>query len=343
MIRLIAVTSILIFFLFCSEHNLISISPEMHFETPAMVKGIYVTSSSAIGRSFPRLLSLVERTELNTMVIDINNNEGPILFNDADATINFIKKLHSKNIYVIARFVTFKNERYARCHPQFALKWSSGRLWTDSGKSYWLDPAAKPYWQFVAQKSVEAFNLGFDEINYDYIRFPSDGNVGAARYPYWDKKVSRQSVMKDFFQYLKENVRDKNNIPISIDVFGYVFLRDNDQSIGQYLRDIVHYFDYVMPMPYPSHYGRGNFGFSNPAAHPYEVIYKTITAGWNRVKNDQKNIAKARSWIQDFNMGAVYDARMVRLEIQAIYDAGGVGWILWNAGNIYTEGALNKK
>jgi len=312
---------------------------------PAFVKGIYVTiTTSQNSKRMNSLISLIENTELNSVVLDIEE-DGAVIWAYNQNVRELIQQLHRKNIYVIGRIIVFKNSGYARKNPIVALKNRQGGPWRDSVGASWIDPAAKSYWDYIIDLSKQAIEIGFDEINLDYIRFPSDGAVGQIIYPYFQGST-RWSVLREFFQTLRSavdiyNQQKKINIPISIDIFGIVCFQKGDGGIGQRLQDIVEFFDYVMPMAYPSHYGKGNFGFTNPSEHPYEVIYKTLKSVQDVITNQPSVRAKIRCWLQDFNMGARYDARMVRLEKQAVYDVGGIGWVFWNANNYYTKEALD--
>jgi len=324
-------------------------------EEPTYSKGIYITFQTAGSKRMNDLIELIKNTELNSVVIDIKDYSGRIPFNtESDLIkkvgsekiyINDIKglvdRLHKENIYVIARMAVFEDNFLPEKRPDLALKTRSGNLWRDFKGLTWFDPASKEVWDYNIAIAKEAIKVGFDEINLDYIRFPSDGATALIVYPVWDYKTPKAEVIRNFFEYFSQRIKPLG-VYISADLFGLTLTSPNDLNIGQWLENAAPYFDYICPMVYPSHYPTGFEGFENPAVHPYEVIYWGLTIGNERLASISSE-AKLRPWLQDFDMGAVYDARMVNLEKKAVYDANAYGWLLWNPRNIYTEGALIKE
>lgn len=317
-------------------------------------KGIYSTFRTAGSLRIDELLDLIERTELNTIVIDIKDCGGRIGFDTDNELINkigsekvyiknikeLIDKFHKKGIYVIARIVVFEDNYLPREKPDLALKTRNNNLWQDFRGLTWLDPASKEVWDYNIALAKEAIKVGFDEINLDYIRFPSDGNISNIVYPFWDGKTSKQEVIRQFFEYFSQEIRPLAFI--SADLFGLTLTVNTDMNIGQWLEYAAPYFDYICPMVYPSHYPSTFEGFANPAEHPYEIIYKALTIGKERLDAISSS-AKLRPWLQDFDLGANYHAGMIRLQKQAVYDANVYGWLLWNPRNVYTEEALIKE
>lgn len=323
---------------------------------PIYSKGIYLTSYTAESKRADELLELIKRTELNTVVIDVKNYTGRIAFDTDSELINelgsekisinnieeLVNKFHEQGIYTIARIVVFEDNYLPRERPDLALKKSDGSLWQDFKGLTWLDPASKEVWDYNIALAREAVKIGFDEINLDYIRFPSDGDISQIRYPFWDVETPKREVIRQFFEYFSQKLRPMG-VYLSADLFGLTLTSTTDLNIGQWLEYAGLYFDYICPMVYPSHYPEGYEGFSNPAAHPYEVIYDSLVIGMGRLASvSGENVAKLRPWLQDFDMGADYDAKMINLQKQAVYDAGAYGWLLWNPKNIYTEDALLK-
>ena len=317
-------------------------------------KGIYSTFRTAGSLRIDELLDLIERTELNTIVIDIKDCGGRIGFDTNNELINkigsekvyiknikeLIDKFHKKGIYVIARIVVFEDNYLPREKPDLALKTRNNNLWQDFRGLTWLDPASKEVWDYNIALAKEAIKVGFDEINLDYIRFPSDGNISNIVYPFWDGKTSKQEVIRQFFEYFSQEIRPLAFI--SADLFGLTLTVNTDMNIGQWLEYAAPYFDYICPMVYPSHYPSTFEGFANPAEHPYEIIYKALIIGKERLDAISSS-AKLRPWLQDFDLGANYHAGMIRLQKQAVYDANVYGWLLWNPRNVYTEEALIKE
>jgi hypothetical protein len=324
-------------------------------DEPIYSKGIYITFQTAGSKRMDDLIELIKNTELNSVVIDIKDYSGRIPYNTESDLIKkvgsekiyisdikgLIDKLHKENIYVIARMAVFEDNFLPEKRPELALKTRSGNLWRDFKGLTWFDPASKEVWDYNITIAKEAIKVGFDEINLDYIRFPSDGAVALIVYPVWDYKTPKAEVIKQFFEYFSQRIKPLG-VYISADLFGLTLTSPNDLNIGQWLENAAPYFDYICPMVYPSHYPVGFEGFENPAAHPYEVIYWGLTIGNERLASISSE-AKLRPWLQDFDMGAVYDARMINLEKKAVYDANAYGWLLWNPRNIYTEDALIKE
>jgi hypothetical protein len=302
-------------------------------------RGVYVTQSVLRSKKMNEIFELLKTTEVNAVVIDVKDGDG-VYFDDK--LKDWIKKLKGENIWLIARVMAFQDNYLAKKSPELALKRSDGSLWRNDRGWYWVDPASKAVWEYNLSIVKKASDYGFDEVNFDYIRFPSDGKLSTIVYPFWDGKTPKNSVMESFFDYLRNSsLKYNENIFLSIDVFGYVFL-SGDINIGQNLDIALSYFDFVCPMVYPSHYNPGNFGFKNPAEYPYEVITKTLQRQ-QKLLDEKHAVLKIRPWLQAFNMGAVYDGRMVGLEKKAAYDFGLKGWLMWNPYNSYPAGHFEKK
>lgn len=324
---------------------------------PAEVKAIYATGWSA-GSSLrvDYLKKVISETDANAIVIDLKDYAGAISYKTGDPKISIyggeenrigdIKKLvadlHANNIYVIGRITTFQDPVLAQKRPDIAVKDSKGNLWGDNKKLYWMDPSAKDAWDYNINLAKNAYNAGFDEINFDYVRFPSDGNLGAMVFPVTDLKATTKSAaIKSFFKYVREQLPGKT---ISADLFGLVTVNKDDMGIGQVLENTFPYFDYIAPMVYPSHYASGFDGYKNPADYPYEVVNYSLVAAEKRLAaakaKDPSIKAKIRPWLQDFSLGTVYDSEKVKAQITASKDAGSVGWMLWSPKNIYTKDAI---
>lgn len=327
-----------------------------HLKTPEVVKAIYLTSATPSVSHFDDLIKLVEDTELNAMVIDIKDSYGKVAYDSEVALAKkvgiskgriknlpgLLARLHEKNIYAIARIAVFQDPALTRARPDLALQDSGGGVWGDRKGVSWVDPAAKEVWAYNEALAKEVYKLGFDEINFDYIRFATDGAVSRIRYPFYDGKTPKWQVMKDFFKNVRDNV-GAAGIPISVDLFGITLWRADDVNIGQRLSDALLYFDYVAPMLYPSHFPAGFEGWANPALYPYEIYKRSIARGMATSASTTDARAKFRPWIQDFDLGADYTAAMVKEQIRGSMDEGSSGWMLWNARNVYTEDAFLKE
>ena len=326
--------------------------PPAHIVPPAAVKGIYMSSWVAGAKKWrSELAAFADETEVNAIVIDIKDYTGRISFLVQDGVLvglgysenripdikEFIEELHAKNIYVIGRIAVFQDPHLAKVRPNLAIKRAAGGVWKDKQGLAWVDPASSDVWDIAARIGKEAENVGFDELNYDYVRFPSDGNLHDIRYPFWDGKKSKAEVIAEFFAYLSREL-ETAPVPISADLFGLTTWNKDDLNIGQVLELALPHFDYVSPMVYPSHYPAGFQGYKNPAQHPYEVIKTAMERARDRAVAIGENPQKLRPWIQDFDLGADYDASMIKLQKQAVYDAGLVGWLSWDPANKYTRG-----
>lgn len=325
-----------------------------HIETPESVKAIYMSSWVAGNEKIrSNLINTIVATELNSVVIDIKDYTGKISFNVSDPLLQkyrssegrisdikeFIGKLHEKDIYVIGRISSFQDSYLVKIHPEYAVKNKKGDVWKDNKGVSWLDVGAKPVWDYIAMIGDEAYSVGFDELNFDYIRFPSDGNMEDIAFPYSQGRI-RTDVIKEFFSYINEHFH-KKNIPISADLFGITTSNTDDLGIGQILEDALMYFDFVSPMVYPSHYPPNYNGWKNPAEKPYEIVYYAMSRAVNRAKIATTSPNKLRPWLQDFSInGTKYNPEMVRAQIKATYDVGLNSWMLWNASNVYTASAL---
>ncbi len=315
------------------------------------VKGLYLTAYSAgSAKKIDTIIDLIDRTELNAVVIDIKDYSGKILYDSKLKLVNdlktdenrlgdvaaLIKKLHAKNIYVIARQTVFQDPALAEKKPEWAIKNKSGGLWRDHKGLAWVDPSKKEVWAYNVAIAKEAIAFGFDEINFDYVRFPSDGNMSQAVYAAGNEK--KYLVMKQFYHFLNIKLSDEP-VWLSLDMFGFVMEKkgEDDMRIGQRIADAVDETDYISPMMYPSHYPPGHLGLKNPAQFPAKVFANGMQMGMPKFEGKR---AKVRPWIQAFNLGAVYDAEKIRAQIDETEKYTDAGWLMWNASNRYTSAGL---
>jgi len=350
-----------------------------HMDTPEAVRAIYVSSCAVSTPSFRnRLIKLVDDTELNALIIDIKDYTGTISFptkNDvlrpaweaskcgASNMKDIIANLHEKDMYVIGRITVFQDPFLASRRPDLAVHTASTQeVWTDNKGLHFTDVGAREVWEYHVMLSKEAYNIGFDEINFDYIRYPSDGPVSDIHFPHSDGE-NKQYELEAFFAYLDKELRKDKKITTSADIFGMTTTAWNDLNIGQILERTLPYFDYVAPMVYPSHYPDGFNEWANPDDYPYEVIRYTVGSAVERAvatssRFDVQGTArigtstppryekqaydpdKIRPWLQDFDYGGDYDVDEVRAQIQATYDVGLDSWMLWSPSNNYTRDAL---
>ena len=363
-----------------------------HLDTPEAVKGIYMTACVAGTPSFrAKLLKLAQETEINSIVIDVKDYTGTISFEIANPEFkdnagtgckvadmaDFVKTLHDNGIYVIARITAFQDPYMAKINPDWAVKKNSDKTvnWKDGKGISYIDAGNKEMWKYLVDLGKESYAIGFDEINYDYIRFPSDGNMKDIYYPWSNDTLTANArntvsgksiVIREFFEYLYENF-EPAGIPISADLFGMTTTNTDDLNIGQVLEDAAPNFDYICPMVYPSHYPVGYLGYKTVAevnAHPYEIVEYSMAIAVKRLKAlvepttitiasttasttdtivipaKYDKVAELRPWLQDNDYPVPYTPEMVRAQIQATYDTGLDSWMLWDAGNTYTQAAL---
>lgn len=333
------------------------VSIAQHIATPEHVKGVYMSSWVAATPTLRNnIISLVDSTEINAIVIDIKDSTGKISFSIDDERITqyessenriknireLIESLHEKGIYVIGRISVFQDPFLTVAHPELSIrKKSDGGVWKDRKGLSFLDPNNKKVWEYTVAIAEVAYEVGFDEINFDYIRFPSDGNISDIDYGLLEGST-RAGSMEKFYAYLQSKlVTEERTIPMSADLFGMVTSVSDDLGIGQVLEKTLPYFDYIAPMIYPSHYPKTWNGYSNPAEHPYGVVHAAMTAGIIKSENAGFNISVWRPWIQDFDLGATYTAEMVRDQIKALEDLGINSWLVWDPSNKYTTGAFH--
>ena len=301
--------------------------------SPENVRAVYLTAAAASVPSWvERTIKLIKSTRLNAVVINVKDSDGTYL---GEGMKNTVKKFREQGIYPIARVVVFQDNKLAESEPALALHDSAGNLWSGNGGYLWVDPASKEVWDKTVAVSERALDVGFMEVNFDYIRFP-DGDVDSITFPAYDNVTPAVEVLKNFFKYLTGKVREaRPKAVLSADLFAYTLLRDNGLGVGQRAGDAGQFFDVISPMIYPSHYAAGNFNFPNPATEPYQVVFRTLESG-KPILARASSTAIIRPWIQDFDMGAVYDKQMVGEEMRAIKDAGyGDTWMAWNPTNIY--------
>ncbi len=317
------------------------------------VKAVYLTASSANNPAkLDEIIHLIDTTELNAVVIDIKDYTGYILYDShvplvrklktARDVLKFptttIQKLHDHGIYVIARQTVFQDPILSEKKPEWSLQSKSGGLWRDMKGLSWVDAAKEEVWKYNIDIAKEAIGLGFDEINFDYIRFPSDGAIKLIKF---SKEGPKYDIMRQFYSYVRDSLQDEPAW-ISFDMFGMTMdaKGTNDLGIGQRIVDALGNADYIAPMMYPSHYPSTYAGLKNPAADPATVFATGLAKGMPYFAS---STTKLRPWIQAFNMGAVYDAGKIRAQIDEIEKYSDAGFMMWNAANRYTAAGLKSE
>ena len=343
--------------------------PKNSVTPPSIFKGIYLSFwSTTVKARVDRVIELARNGMVNAIVIDVKDATGRVGFNTRvpEATVyqarhrttrdlgTLVGKLQAAGLYVIARMVVFTDPKMASARPELAVhsksklsgeepRLSEETLWLDNRKLAWLDPSATEVWDYNVAIAKDVLRSGVDELNFDYIRFPSDGTLTDMYFPVWRGKTPRRQVIRSFFAHLRQELPDAR---LSADLFGLATVNRDDLGVGQVIEDAYPYFDYVCPMVYPSLYAVGFRGFENPAAHPYEVVSYSMKKARERLlafKSSRPSQTKLRPWLQDFDRGAAYDVAMVKKQIQAAQEALGEdygGFTLWSPTNVYSTAAL---
>lgn len=325
------------------------------FTAPDHVRGIYLTAwSGGSKKKVDNTLAMFKRTGLNTVVIDIRDSgqmyvkTGLKLADESHANMiaishpkELIRKLAAAGVYPIARIACFRDNYVPVKHPELAVQLANGKPWKDHSGHMWLDPYTKANWDYIGSVVDFAMEQGFPEIQLDYVRFPSEGKAATQVFPgkkkFHDPKAKPEDVIEEFAKTMRDKVK-KQGKTISADIFGIISSTHTDQGIGQELEKVAEPFDVISPMVYPSHFAKGEYGIKDPNASPYEIVKKSLTDYQKRLPN--KHI---RPWLQDFSLGRKYGADEVIAQIKAASECGYDDYLLWNAGNKYTEAAHTKK
>lgn len=329
---------------------------------PTKVKGIYVTGPRAGSTKYmDDLVNLVDTTELNTMVIDIKNDSGEVTYNmdlpmvrEIGANGKYISDmqelittLKAKDIYLIARVVAFKDPILAKNKPELSIKNADGSIFKDKSGLAWVNPYKREVWEYLLDISKEAAKLGFDEIQFDYIRFSTDKGIRNVNFGNEAATKSKLDIITEFTKYASETLKPLG-VYVSADVYGAIIDSDIDAKIvGQNYVEMSKHLDYISPMVYPSHYADGSYGIPHPDLEPYNLILKSMEASKTVLDEipEGENKAIVRPWLQDFTASWLkhykrYNGKEIKDQIKAVYDIGYEEWILWNGSNNYTESGL---
>lgn len=277
-------------------------------EEKVRVKGIYVTGAMAGTSNMDNLIDLVDRTELNTMVIDVKNDEGRVVYDMDSALVReigavkeyvsdmpgLIRKCREHGIYLIARIVAFKDPFLAENRQDLALTDKEGNIFRDKSGLAWVNPYKREVWDYLLEIARQAASIGFDEIQFDYIRFSTDAGMSKVDFGEDALEWDKEDVITEFTGYAARELHDMG-VPLSADVYGVIIDSKLDASIvGQNYYEMAKHLDYISPMVYPSHYGPGNLGLAVPDAQPYETIFRSmkasrkVLAGMEREKEEMQ-------------------------------------------------------
>lgn len=338
-----------------------------NFDYPDAVRGIYVTGNSAGGEKFNSLINLVENSDLNSMVIDIKEDHGNITFTPEegspfeDIATNFIKDpekmmktLEERQIYPIARIVVFKDSVLAKNRPDLSFT-KNNEVWVNGRNEAFVNPFEKEVWEYNVEIAKMAAEMGFQEIQFDYVRFPEgfENRDEELEYTLGDYKDSeldniqrRVEAVTDFVAYARDELSNYD-VDVSVDIFGYAATIPETPGIGQNFSKIADNVDIISSMIYPSHWG-SYFGIEMPDKEPYKLITEYAKVE-NKVLGELENPPISRPWLQDFEAPWLYSGpptqygiEEVEAQIKALKENGIDEFLIWNAGNSYTQGVNYK-
>jgi len=318
---------------------------------PLKVKALYLTVYGAASKKLRgAALEALERNNMNALVIDVKGDRGFIPFKvdlplaeeiGAQKTIlikdypAFLQKLKDQGLYLIARIVVFKDDPLATAKPQWAVKKKGGGIFLDREKLRWTDAFIKEVWDYNIAIAKIAAEVGFDEIQFDYVRFPDSLKTTLSQ----PANVETRTEAITGFLEAAYKALIPYNVFVSADIFGYVPWNENDTDIGQQIVPVMNAVDIVSLMVYPSGYHLGIPKYRNPVQHPYEIVYLTHKRALERTKVSPKRF---RPWLQAFRdyafRGGDFKEARMRTQIKAADDFGASGWIFWNPRNLYPTG-----
>jgi hypothetical protein len=318
------------------------------------VRAIHLTASAAGSKKYRKKLDkMLQDTTLNAVVIDLKDEGGEVYVPGVKAVeragsyrreipdmASWVADLKKRQIYTVGRIVVFKDNILPRKNTALAVHNNNGEIWFDRKHTTWLDPYSPEAWRYILLIALEAAKLGVDEIQFDYIRFPTDGAIATMRF---SKPYSRTAASRALVQFLTEagQLLHPLGAKVSIDVFGLTTSVNTGMGIGQLMGPMAEQVDFVCPMTYPSHYAKGEYGLANPNDQPYRTISLAMRDALKTLA--PQGTQKLRPYLQDFSLkgrGIPYRAKEVRAQIQAAADLHVMSWTLWNANCHYTLDAI---
>ena len=314
---------------------------------PDEMRGVHVTMALAsLEGKFDEYLALTSEG-LNTIELDVKDENGQVGFRvrvplareigSARTYYNakeIVGKARAKGVYLVGRLVVFEDPLLSSQRPRYAIRNPDGSVWRNSAGLGWTNQYDERVWKYNVDIAVEAAKAGFDEIQFDYIRFPTDGNIESAVYAF-EKKEKKQATISRFLAYARSRL-EPLGVRMSADVFGLSATRN--MGIGQTPRRLARYLDAIYPMVYPSHYGPGELGLADPNADPGRTVALSLRDFAADLTGQKTRLVP---WLQDFSLGREYSKDDVRLQILAARDASADGYLLWNPSGLYTRGVLS--
>src|SRR5881398_3284593 len=328
----------------------------------AKIKGLYVNAWAFGSPKLWQLVRLADETEINAFVVDVKDDTGCLLYpstvptaeqiganrcvraKDARARLDTLAK---HDIYAIARIVVAKDPLLAERKSGWSVKErGTGQLWRDRINIAWVDAYNDSVWIYAAQLAQEAAQMGFREVQFDYVRFPDEPRerMATAIFPAHRSGQTQREAVREHVALLKDRLK-ASGVPVTFDIFGLTASATSDLGIGQVWEDFVSVADVVLPMVYPSHYYRGAFGYAWPNGQPYHIVRSALTDALHRSR-PLPGSAEIRPFLQAFTLGRRlprYTPFEIREQIRAAEDLGITSWVLWNPRSVYQRGSLRPK
>ena len=352
--------------------NPLQLSPRIE---EVKVKAVYLSGASAsLTEKVDSIIEIAKNTELNTVVVDIK--EDGIVNYDSNVPMvkefknivkyynaeKLVKKFHDNGIYVIGRIVVFKDPVLSTKRADLAIKNAKGQVWKENGETPWTNPYMEETWDYNIAIAKEAIEKGFDEIQFDYVRFPT-GRKGD--FNYGENVPGKAVAINGFLAKAQKELHDELGTPVSADVFAIITESKVDgESIGQRIEEVGKDIYCISPMIYPSHYANNakkgvmangvgqdinGILFTKPDLDPYGVVYNALLSTKTKTENVEGYKAKVRPYIQAFTAKYLpagyfqtYGAEQIKQQMKAVYDAGYEEWILWDPRNKYSEDYFEK-
>ena len=314
-------------------------------EVPDEIRGVHVTMALA---SLPgKLEEYLALPGLNTIELDVKDEDGRVGFVPSSVPLarrigaagryykasQVARQVHAHGVYLIGRVVTFEDPVLSEQRPDLAIHTSDGSIWRNNAGLGWTNPYDRRVWRYNVDLAAAAVKAGFDEIQFDYVRFPSDGDLSLIRYPGKRTQTMRWTIPA-FVQYAGKRLHPLGG-RVSVDVFGLSATRD--LGIGQLPRRVSRYVDAVYPMVYPSHYNPGEYNLSDPEAVPGQTVTRSLLDFQTALEGRK---ARLTPWLQDFSLGRTYSLGDVQAQVQAARSLHVHGFLLWNAEGLYDGAAL---
>jgi hypothetical protein len=312
---------------------------------PKEIRGVHLTMELA-----PKLDEYLAISGLNTIELDVKDENGEVGFMPKSVPLAraigaahpyydaraVARKTHRNGVYLIGRVVSFEDPILSVQRPRRAIRRSDGSIWRNNAGLGWTNPYDRRVWKYLVDLGAEAARAGFDEIQFDYVRFPSDGDLSIIRYPGAHPQPMGWTV-PTFLQYARKRLHPLG-ARVSADVFGLA--ATHDLGIGQYPRRLGNVVDALYPMVYPSHFNSGEYNLPDPNATPGPTVAYALRDFRTKLRGRRARIVP---WLQDFTLGHTYTLSEIQDQIASARLEHAKGFLLWNAAGVYTDGALSSR